>query len=244
MKRTWIAPLSALGLLAAAGAPAAMIVHDPTNYLQLVAQAQTALDQLQSLREQALSAKRMVRNLEEADDLGELKDALADPALDSALPDARGLRDLLQSGGSGGRLAERAQAIREAHRILPSGSNSKTWQALDEAGLRAARDMAIAEAATSAAADRQTSLDALHAAIATAGSTRTVLDLQAYAASAEAQAANDHLRLQALALAQAAEARLIVQAEAEAVAQARAARMARYRAGFADEAGERPWLKP
>lgn len=232
MTRRWLAPLTVAAALAGATAPAAMIVHDPTSYGSLIEQARTALDQLESLREQAEHARALVRTLEEGPDLGDLENALGDPAVQQVLPEARDLQRLLDASSEGSALAKRAQDIREAQRVtgLPTGQGQLAD--LEAAGQRAARDMAIAEAASAAAMARTAVLEDLPQRIGEADTARGVMETQAYAASAQAQALNDLLRLETLRMGQAAEAQLVAQARMEAEAVARAERMALYRRSF------------
>ncbi|HYD45451.1 MAG TPA: type IV secretion system protein, partial [Phenylobacterium sp.] len=53
-------------LLGGTAAQAAMIVHDPTSYAKLVAQAQTALNQLKELKTQVTQGEELFESLNAA----------------------------------------------------------------------------------------------------------------------------------------------------------------------------------
>lgn len=228
----WAPALGFVALMTSVTAPAAMVVHDPTNYVKLVEQAQTALQQLQNLRDQVEQTRRLVQTLDESGDLDGLLEALSHTTAGQKLPDAAALGQLLDGGSASGGLASRARDIRQARRVIPEDHRNDHWTALEAAGRRAARDLALAEAASRAAGEHAATLRQMTEGVAQAQTARDVLDLQAYAASAQVQATNDLLHLQALSMAQAAEADLARQTEIETAALARAERMALYRASF------------
>lgn len=218
--------------LGVATAPAAMIVHDPTSYVQLVQQAQTALDQLENLRTQVEQGARLVETLDEASGIEDIAALLEAGPWRSALPDAgifdpgdRVPHDL-------GALAARARQLRDEQRLFEANPQSDHDQRLEAAGARAARDMALAERLSAALAQRNAALDSMDEALASAPSARAVLDLQAQTALEQTRLANEQLQLQALQLAQAAEARAIAQAQDERAALTRRQRMAAYAATF------------
>lgn len=231
-KRRLSATVLAVAGMAAATAPAAMIVHDPTSYVQLVQQAQTALDQLESLRTQVDQGRRLVETLDQASNIGDIASVLEQGPWRSSLPDTgifQGHRTTLDELGA---LTERARRLREDQRVFEPDPTNSHDQRLEAAGVRAARDMALAETLNSALAQRDTALSSMDQALASAPSARAVLDLQAQTSLEQTRLANDQLRLQALQLAQAAEVRAIEQAEEERVALARRRRMAAYAATF------------
>ncbi|MDP1875176.1 type IV secretion system protein [Phenylobacterium sp.] len=226
------ASILALTGLAAATAPAAMIVHDPTSYVQLVQQAKTALDQLESLRTQVEQGRRLVETLDEASSIDDIAALLDQGPWRSALPNSdvfgasqTALEDL-------GDLAERTRQLRQDQRLLEPDPENERDQRLEASGLRVARDMALSERLAAALAERDGALASMDRALASAPSARAVLDLQAQTALEQTRLANDHLRLQTLQLAQAAEARALAQAEEERTALARRRRMAAYAATF------------
>lgn len=231
-KRRLSATVLAVAGVAAATAPAAMIVHDPTSYVQLVQQAQTALDQLESLRTQVDQGRRLVETLDQASNIGDIAGVLEQGPWRSSLPDT----DIFQAHRTTlddlGALTERTRRLREDQRVFAPDPTNTHDQRLEAAGVRAARDMALAETLNSALAQRDTALSSMDQALASAPSARAVLDLQAQTALEQTRLANDQLRLQALQLAQAAETRAIEQAEEERVALARRRRMAAYAATF------------
>ncbi len=215
-----------------ATAPAAMIVHDPTNYAQLVAQAQTALEQLNSLRTQVDQGRRLIETLDEASGIGDVAEALDNGSWRSIWSDiaAYGAEgDGLRSTGA---LADRAKTLRDERRIYEPELENPYDQRLEAAGLSNARDMTVAEALAEAASDRAEAIGQLDQTLANAASARAVLDLQTQAALEQTRLANDQLRLQALTLAQSAEAQALLQAEQERAALGRRQRMAAYAATF------------
>lgn len=224
MKTRLVAATAALVIgLGATTAQAAMVVYDPTSYAKLIEQAKTALDQLQEMKAQVQQGRELFDSLNEASGVGAIASQLGVPSVREFLPD-----DLSALGEIG----TRAQAIRAASRLYTPTEDSSLGAEVEEAGMRAARDLALGEAVASAGGERLEGLKTLQAAIDTAPNARAVLDLQARAATEQAMIANDQMRLQGLAMAQAAEDRLQAQRERERMIAAREARMAAYRRGF------------
>lgn len=234
MKPRLFAAAAALAMgLTATTAQAAMVVYDPTSYAKLIEQARTALDQLREAKAQVEQGKALFDSLNQASGVGEIAGVLASPQVREVLPEvaalagaARGELDQL------GAIGNRARTIREANRLY-TPSAEEAWAAdMEAAGMRAARDLALGEAVSTAGAERLAGLQTLQRAIDAAPNVRAVLDLQARAATEQAMIANDQMRLQAIAMTQAAEARLEAQRARERMAAARQARMALYRQGF------------
>lgn len=227
-----VATVIALGF-SAASAQAAMIVHDPVNYLKLIDQARTALDQLNELKAQVEQGKQLFDSLNDASGVNQLANLLNLPSLREFLPElenlqaaARGDLDAL------GAIGARAKAIREGSRLHQASPGDTLGEALEATGLQAARDLALGEAVTAAGAERLAGLEELQEAIDAAPNARAVLDLQARTAVEQAMIANDQMRLQGLVMAQDAEERLNLQRERERAAALRTARMALYRQSF------------
>lgn len=212
-----------------AGAQAAMIVHDPTSYAKILAQARTAIDQLNELKAQVRQAQDLFDSLNEASAVNAIAQALGLPELRNAVPQAIALSRSISELGEVG---ERAGAIREAQRLFTPRAGDPIGEAIEADGMRAARDLALAEALSAAGAARLDGLEELRAAIEDAPNARAVLDLQARLAAEESLIANDQMRVDALVMAQAAEVRLSAQRERERAAAARAQRIAMFRAGF------------
>lgn len=222
--------------LRSGAAQAQQIVHDPTAYAQLVREARTALDQLEQLREQVRQGERMLESLNSGSDINGLARELGLPEVRSVLPDVEALRAAAEGDLAAlGSLAERAEALRAGTRIYtprtdtPSAVDHFYDDALERAGARTARDLAIGEAIDQAAGRRLTGLETLRQALDTAPNARAVLDLEARLSAEQALIQNEQLRLQGLALTQAAEARLETQRARERAAAAREARLAAYR---------------
>lgn len=223
-------------LLATGAAQAQQIVHDPTSYAQLVREAQTALQQLEQLREQVRQGEQLFDSLNDISDVNALARELGLPEVRNPLPDLRSLR----AAGDGdlsalGALAARADAIRAETRVYtPPASDVPEVdryyrEALERSGARTARDLAVGEAVGAAADQRLAGLEALRQALDTAPSARAVMDLDARLAAEQALIQNEQVRLQGLALTQAAEARLEEQRARERAAAARDARLSTYR---------------
>lgn len=237
MKRiVCVAALAAALSLGPASVHAQHIVHDPTAYAQMVREARTALDQLEQLREQIRQGERLFESFNAGSGVNALARELGLPEVRSALPDARSLRAAAEGDLAAlGALADRADALREASRIYtpptepPSGVDRFYHDALERAGARTARDLAIGEAIDQTAGRRQAGLETLRQALDTAPNARAVLDLEARLSAEQALIQNEHLRLEGLALTQAAEARLEAQRARERAAAARDARLAVYR---------------
>lgn len=234
MKPRLAATVAALALgLAGTTAQAQMIVHDPTSYAKLIAQAQTALDQLNELKSQVQQGKQLFDSLNTASGVGQVAGLLGFPELREFLPDIEALTSAAKGDLTAlGKIGERADEIREANRLYTAPDGDLLGIDLEAAGDRAARDLALGQAVTTAGAERLKGLKDLQQAIDAAPNARAVLDLQARATTEQAMIANDQMRLQGLAMAQAAEDRLQTQREKERMAAAREARMTAYRQGF------------
>ena len=214
-------------------AQAQMVVHDPTNYVKILQQAQTALDQLKELKTEVLQGKQLFDSLNTASGVGDIAAELGLPNLREVIPDVSKLTTI--SGGdlaALGAIGERAGVIREAQRLFSFDAATPRGAEFEAAGQRIARDMALGEAVSTAGAERLQGLKAINAAIDSAPNARAVLDLQARAAAEQAMIANDQMRLQGIAMAQAAEDRLQRQRDLERMAAGRASRMALYRSAF------------
>lgn len=219
--------------LCASSASAQTIVHDPTSYAKLIEQAKTSLDQLQRLQAQVEQGQTLLSSLNQASGVGGLAAALNNPALRNALPDTDAFLNAAQGDLSTlGALGQRAQQLRDASRLYTPQAPTQTDRELEANGVRGARDLALGEAASQAAAQRKSGLQNLQSAIDAATTIRGVLDLQTRLTAEQAMIANDQMRLQGLAMIQAAQDRQQVQRERERAATARAARMAFYRRGF------------
>jgi len=227
-----LAAALALGL-SAGTAQAQMVVHDPTNYVKILQQAQTALDQLNELKTEVLQGKQLFDSFNTASGIGEIAAELGLPNLRDVIPDVSKLTTI---GGGDlaalGAIGERAGVIRDAQRLFSFDASTPRGAEFEAAGQRIARDLALGEAVSTAGAERLQGLKAINAAIDSAPNARAVLDLQARAAAEQAMIANDQMRLQAIAMAQAAEDRLQRQRDLERMAAGRASRMALYRSAF------------
>ena len=228
-------PLAISAALALAATPAAaqLVVHDPTTYSSLIQQATTALNQLQELKAQVGEARRLYDGFNTASGAGALAGLLKAPELRAYVPDldkyVAAAKGDLQALGTLGR---KAADIRQAQRLYTAPADDALGQDLERQGDRAARDLALGQAAAAAGAQRLEGLLELTAALDTAPNARAVMDLQACIAAEQAMSLNDQMRLQGLAMAQDAEARLQQQRDRERAEAARQARMQRYRSGF------------
>jgi type IV secretion system protein VirB5 len=234
MKTRLVAAAAAIVIgLGATTVHAAMIVYDPTSYAKLIEQARTALDQLNELKAQVQQGERLLTSLNDASGVSRIASELGIPGLRDFLPDVAALSAAANGDLDAlGAIGQRADDVRAANRLYTPAEGDEAGADLEAAGQRAARDLALGEAVSTAGADRLEGLKTLQAAIDTAPTARAVLDLQARAATEQAMIANDQMRLQGLAMAQAAEDRLQAQRERERAAAARDERMALYRAGF------------
>jgi type IV secretion system protein VirB5 len=191
-----------------------MIVHDPAAVGQLIAQAQTALSQLERLREQVSQAKQLYASLNDISDVNSLAKGLLSPELQSLLPQLGDLEAAAHGDLAAlGNLAARVQTLREQNRVDDAGADAH--EELDASGERIARDLAVSETVEFLATTRAAGLEDLRQAVGSAGSPRAVLDLQARLTAELALIQNDQMRLQGLAMAQTAEARLEAQRQRE-----------------------------
>jgi len=214
-------------------ASAQMIVHDPTNYGSLIQQAQTALSQLNELKAQVSEAKRLYDGFNVSTQVNRLATSLAAPELRAFVPGV----DAWLAAAKGdftalGEIGRRAQALRDAGRAFTASADDPLGRALEAAGDRAARDLALGGQAAEVGARRLRGLQELTVALDDAPDARAVMDLQARIAAEQAMTANDQMRLQGLAMAQAAEERLEAQRRRESSAAAAEARLDLFRRGF------------
>lgn len=222
-----------LGLAGTAAHATGMVVYDPAAYFKLIEQAKTALDQLNELKTQVKQGEKLFDSLNQASGVGQIASQLGLPSLREMLPDVSALAAAAKGDLSGlGSFGARAGAIRDANRLYTPPAGDPLGADLDAAGMRAARDLALGEAVSTAGSQRLAGLQTLQQAIDAAPNARAVLDIQARATTEQAMIANDQMRLQGLAMAQAAEDRLETQRQRERMAAAREARMALYRQGF------------
>ncbi len=228
-------PLAISAALALAATPAAaqLVVHDPTNYSSLIQQATTALNQLQELKAQVGEARRLYDGFNTASGAGALAGLLKAPELRAYVPDldkyVAAAKGDLQALGTLGR---KAADIRQAQRLYTAPADDALGQDLERQGDRAARDLALGQAAAAAGAQRLEGLLELTAALDTAPNARAVMDLQARIAAEQAMSLNDQMRLQGLAMAQDAEARLQQQRDRERAEAAAAARLSLFQRAF------------
>ena len=217
----------------ASSAQAQMTVFDPTNYAKAVEEAQTALNQLEQLKQQVTNGQTLLTSLNQASGVNGLATLLQQPQLRSFLPNidafvAAGRGDLSQLGA----LGSAAQSIRSLNRLYTPQPGDAIGADVEAQGDRAARDLAASQAVGAAAQARLTGLQQLQASLGTAGDARAVLDLQARIQAEQALMANDQMRLQGLAMTQAAEDRLQQQRDRERMEADRDARIALYKAQF------------
>ena len=226
----------------AVGPPAAQaqqIVHDPRALAQMIEEARTTMDQLRALPTQVEQGRQLLDSLNEISDVNALARELGLPEVRTPLPDLDGLRAAADGDLSAlGDLAGRAEAIRRQTRLYEppageaGGAEAFYRDALERAGARTARDLAVGEAIDRSADRRRDGLETLRSALDTAPTARAVMDLDARLAAEQALIANEQVRLQGLALTQAAEARLEEQRARERAEAARTARMQAYERAF------------
>lgn len=229
--------LVALGVAVAAGftvpAQAQQVVYDPTSFAQMVKDARTAMEQLDSLKAQVQQGQDLFNSLNDLSDVNAIAERLGLPDVRNPLPDLATLRSAANGDLSAlGDLAERADAIRRETRIFSPADETAASAALERSGALAARDLAIGETIDRAATSRLEGLETLRRALDTAPNARAVMDLNARLAAEQAIIQNEQVRLQGLALTQAAEARLEEQRARERAASQRETRMGVYRQGF------------
>jgi type IV secretion system protein VirB5 len=210
-----------------------MVVHDPMNYASLIQQAQTALRQLEQLKNQVSQAERLYDGFNTASHVNSLATALAAPALRAFVPDIDAFAAAAKGDFSAlGQLGAQAAGIRQANRLFTPPPSDPLGQEMDAAGDRAARDLALGRQTATAGAQRLAGLQQLTAALDTAPDARAAMDLQARIAAEHAMIANDQVRLQGLAMAQDAETRLQAQRDRERAAADAAARLQLFERGF------------
>ena len=232
MRRSIRSIAVALAAMTAVPAHAQQIVYDPTSFAQMVKDARTAIEQLDSLKAQVQQGQELFASLNDLSNVNAIAERLGLPEIRNPLPDMATLRSAADGDLSAlGELAERADAIRRETRVYTPDAPSAA-DALERSGARTARDLAIGETVDRAATDRLEGLETLRRALDTAPNARAVMDLNARLAAEQALIQNEQVRLQGLALTQAAEARLEDQRARERIAAERSARMDAYRQAF------------
>lgn len=233
MRRSILPIAVALAAMTAVPAHAQTLVHDPRSLAQMVQDARTAIEQLDSLKAQVQQGQELFASLNELSNVNAIAERLGLPEIRNPLPDMATLRSAADGDLSAlGELAERADAIRRETRVYTPAAPSAAADALERSGARTARDLAIGEAVDRSATDRLEGLETLRRALDTAPNARAVMDLNARLAAEQALVQNEQVRLQGLALTQAAEARLEDQRARERIAADRSARMDAYRQAF------------
>ena len=233
MRRSILPIAVALAAMTAVPAQAQTLVHDPRSLAQMVQDAKTAIEQLDSLKAQVQQGQELFASLNELSNVNAIAERLGLPEIRNPLPDMATLRSAADGDLSAhGELAQRADAIRRQTRVYTPDAPSAAADALERAGARTARDLAIGETVDRAATDRLEGLETLRRALDTAPNARAVMDLNARLAAEQALIQNEQVRLQGLALTQAAEARLEEQRARERIAAERSARMDAYRQAF------------
>ncbi|PZU01479.1 MAG: type IV secretion system protein [Brevundimonas sp.] len=233
MRRSILSIAVALAAMTAVPAHAQQIVYDPTSFAQMVKDARTAIEQLDSLKAQVQQGQELFASLNELSNVNAIAERLGLPEIRNPLPDMATLRSAADGDLSAlVELAERADAIRRETRVYTPDAPSPAADALERSGARTARDLAIGETVDRAATDRLEGLETLRRALDTAPNARAVMDLNARLAAEQALIQNEQVRLQGLALTQAAEARLEDQRARERIAAERSARMDAYRQAF------------
>lgn len=230
-------PILALGAFVVAAlavpAQAQQLVHDPRSLAQLVQDARTALDQLETMKARVQQGQALFSSLNDLSNVNAIATQLGLPEIRNPLPPVSILRSAADGDLSAlGNLAERADAIRRDTRIYGPADDSPASRALERSGAMTARDLAIGEAVDRATTGRLEGLEALRQALDTAPNARAVLDLSARLAAEQALIQNEQVRLQGLALTQGAEARLEEQRARERSEASRTARMDLYRQAF------------
>nr|WP_316628707.1 type IV secretion system protein [uncultured Brevundimonas sp.] len=233
MRRSILPIAVALAAMTAVPAHAQQVVYDPTSFAQMVKGARTAIEQLDSLKAQVQQGEELFASLNDLSNVNAIAERLGLPEIRNPLPDMATLRSAADGDLSAlGELAERADAIRRETRVYTPDAPSAAAEALERAGARTARDLAIGEAVDRSATDRLEGLETLRRALDTAPNARAVMDLNARLAAEQALIQNEQIRLQGLALTQAAEARLEDQRARERIAAERSVRMDAYRQAF------------
>ena len=233
MRRSILPIAVALAAMTAVPAHAQQVVYDPTSFAQMVKDARTAIEQLDSLKAQVQQGEELFASLNDLSNVNAIAERLGLPEIRNPLPDMATLRSAADGDLSAlGELAERADAIRRETRVYTPDAPSAAAEALERSGARTARDLAIGEAVDRSATDRLEGLETLRRALDTAPNARAVMDLNARLAAEQALIQNEQVRLQGLALTQAAEARLEDQRARERIAAERSARMDAYRQAF------------
>jgi type IV secretion system protein VirB5 len=233
MRRSILPIAVALAAMTAVPAHAQQVVYDPTSFARMVKYARTAIEQLDSLKAQVQQGEELFASLNDLSNVNAIAERLGLPEIRNPLPDMATLRSAADGDLSAlGELAERADAIRRETRVYTPDAPSAAAEALERAGARTARDLAIGEAVDRSATDRLEGLETLRRALDTAPNARAVMDLNARLAAEQALIQNEQIRLQGLALTQAAEARLEDQRARERIAAERSVRMDAYRQAF------------
>ena len=146
MRRSILPIAVALAAMTAVPAHAQQVVYDPTSFAQMVKGARTAIEQLDSLKAQVQQGEELFASLNDLSNVNAIAERLGLPEIRNPLPDMATLRSAADGDLSAlGELAERADAIRRETRVYTPDAPSAAAEALERAGARTARDLAIGE---------------------------------------------------------------------------------------------------
>ena len=118
MRRSILPIAVALAAMTAVPAQAQTLVHDPRSLAQMVQDARTAIEQLDSLKAQVQQGQELFSSLNELSNVNAIAERLGLPEIRNPLPDVATLRSAAEGDLSAlGELAERADAIRRETRL-------------------------------------------------------------------------------------------------------------------------------
>ena len=115
MRRSILSIAVALAAMTAVPAHAQQVVYDPTSFAQMVKDARTAIEQLDSLKAQVQQGEELFASLNDLSNVNAIAERLGLPEIRNPLPDMATLRSAADGDLSAlGELAERADTIRRA----------------------------------------------------------------------------------------------------------------------------------
>ena len=118
MRRSILSIAVAMTAMTAAPAHAQQVVYDPTSFAQMVKDAGTAIEQLDSLKAQVQQGEELFASLNDLSNVNAIAERLGLPEIRNPLPDMGTLRSAADGDLSAlDELAERADAIRRETRV-------------------------------------------------------------------------------------------------------------------------------
>lgn len=207
-RKTTLATVAVLGILAAAPASAFDTVFDPRNMAESIKQVKNQVEQIKQLKDQLDEAKRLYESVNDFRSIEDVATLLDNDEIRRYLPESFGDYESLLTGKGSGDLAERIASIRAGNKVGGYTATDDFYgKALEAQGLRAARSQGIGEAIYETAEERLGGLEELRDSIDQSDSMAELTAISTRLQAEQAMLQNDLMRMQGLKMVQEAEER-------------------------------------